>query len=232
MLCAWEIQPEMADGGTATSAAPARVTDRARSFSKDGYLVVRSLVTGAALAFVYEYAMKAAKLGVMQQDDPDVPGTPCRYGDPIMDALLEALLFPVEVETGKKLHPTYSYFRVYKHGDVLKRHTDRPACEISVTLSLGYEGYEPWPIWLERKGVPQSIRLEPGDGLLYKGVETPHWRECFTGEHAAQVFLHYVDQVGPFKEWLYDRRPGLASTPSTRRIVDELGSQVHKQAGE
>ena len=32
------------------------------------------------------------------------------------------------------LIPTYSYARIYKNGDELKRHKDRPSCEISTTL--------------------------------------------------------------------------------------------------
>jgi hypothetical protein len=33
--------------------------------------------------------------------------------------------------------PTYSYARIYANGDELKKHRDRPACEVSVTLHLG-----------------------------------------------------------------------------------------------
>jgi hypothetical protein len=208
---------------TGAEAGAARIdTPSTRTFSKDRYLVLRGLVTGSVLAFFQEYTVKAAKLGFLPQDDPDVPDTPCRYGDSMTDALLEALLPQFEEATGKKLDPTYSYFRVYKRGDVLKRHKDRPACEISVTLSLGYSGNEPWPIWIEPDGRAVSVRLEPGDGLLYKGVETAHWRESFCGEYAAQVFLHYVDQEGSFRKYLNDGRPGTAATPVTRQIVNAL----------
>ena len=101
-----------------TSAPPARVGDHsARRFSRDGYLVLRNLATGSALEFFHEYTVKAAKLDVLQQDDPDVPGTPCRYGDPMTDALLETLLPQLEEVTGKRLHPAYSCFRVHKCGD-------------------------------------------------------------------------------------------------------------------
>ena len=30
--------------------------------------------------------------------------------------------------------PTYTYARIYKNGSVLKKHTDRPACEISLSV--------------------------------------------------------------------------------------------------
>lgn len=201
--------------------------DSAAIFAKNGYLVLRGLIKHPALAFLYEYASKAAEFGKTNLNDSQVPDTPSQYGDAIMESLMEGLLPRLEIATGIKLHPTYSYFRVYKHGDRLERHTDRPACEISVTLSLGYrgnaDGNNVWPIWIEHAGVAQSFALEPGDGLVYKGVQTPHWRDSFLGERAAQVFMHYVDQCGPFKEWKLDKRESLACTPITRQILDGLG---------
>src|SRR5262245_66530252 len=114
-----------------------------------------------------------------------------------MEGLLEELMPRMEAETQRRLHPTYSYYRVYKRGDVLPRHTDRESCEVSVSLCLGYAASEPWPLWLERLGASRAIALRPGDALLYRGIELPHWREAFAGEHAAQLFLHYVDRAGP-----------------------------------
>ncbi|HEY4839565.1 MAG TPA: hypothetical protein VIH72_13205 [Candidatus Acidoferrales bacterium] len=193
------------------------------NFSENGYLILKNLVTDPALAFLYEYASKAAEFGKGRLDDEQAPNTPSWYGDAIMESLLEALLPRLEIETGIKLYPTYAYFRVYKHGDILKRHTDRPACEVSVTLSIGYTGNESWPIWIEQSGVARSFALEPGDALIYKGVQLPHWRDSFSGERAAQVFMHYVDRNGPFREWRLDKRTSLASTPISRQILNGLG---------
>ena len=110
----------------------------------------------------------------------------------------------MEKKTKLKLSPNYSYARIYKKGDVLKRHKDRFSCEISTTLNLGGD---PWPIYLEPKknvGVPDgkkitvssrnkgvTVNLKPGDMLIYRGCELEHWREEFIGENCAQVFLHY-----------------------------------------
>ena len=47
------------------------------------------------------------------------------------------------------LIPTYSYAIAYKRGDKLRRHKDRPSCEISTTLNLGGDK---WPIFLEPSG--------------------------------------------------------------------------------
>ena len=123
-----------------------------------------------------------------------------------MDALLAELLSVVERASGLALFPTYSYFRVYKPGDTLERHTDRPSCEISVTLCLGYEGDGAWPIWIEGPGGTCSFSLAAGDAVMYRGTECWHWRDRFEGERQAQVFLHYVDQNGPHAEWKFDKR--------------------------
>ncbi|HEX2761640.1 MAG TPA: hypothetical protein VHM27_14045, partial [Rhizomicrobium sp.] len=102
-----------------------------------------------------------------------------------------------------------SFARVYKHGDVLSPHRDRNACEISISLNLGQQPDEPWPLYL--RGHDNSVFaaiLRPGDALMYRGIELSHWREAYQGEKLAQAFLHYVDRNGPHAGERFDRRPG------------------------
>jgi hypothetical protein len=131
-------------------------------------------------------------------------------GDVFTDGLLVDMLPGAEELSGLKLFPTYSYFRVYRRGDVLGKHTDRKSCEISLSLCLGYESEKPWPLMVEGPEGSSAVELAPGDALLYRGIECPHWREAFDGERNAQVFLHYVDQNGPYAEFKYDKRPDLS----------------------
>jgi hypothetical protein len=141
--------------------------------------------------------------------DAQVPGTPAGYGDFVTEGLLKRMQPLIQDLVGLALYPTYSYLRLYKHGDCLKKHVDRPACEISATLCLGYDPDLPWPIWVEHSGNPVPITLLAGDLLIYRGMDLPHWREAYKGERLAQVFLHYVDQNGKCREWRFDKRPGL-----------------------
>jgi predicted 2-oxoglutarate/Fe(II)-dependent dioxygenase YbiX len=91
--------------------------------------------------------------------------------------------------------PTYAYSRVYKNGSILERHTDRDACEISLTLNLNSD--KPWPIWIKTpEGEERSVELSPGDAILYLGKVAEHWREKYSGEYYTQVFLHYVRSRG------------------------------------
>lgn len=192
-------------------------TDLAQAFDHRRYAVWRSLVAAAAAQRLSVYARKRADAGTLTAravDEAEAAG-----GDFFMDGLLADIAPRVERATGISVWPTYSYLRVYRHGDVLRKHTDRPACEISLTLCLGFDGDAPWPIWIEGPQGSASIALAPGDALLYRGIECPHWREPLDGGWAAQVFLHYVDRRGPHAGWKFDKRDSLAELPfpSARR---------------
>jgi hypothetical protein len=129
------------------------------NFAQNGYKVLRGIVAGPALSFLYDYVLKSARTGNLNAGDSLVPDTPCCDSDPFMDCLLKKLLPCVEIETGLSLFPTYSYFRAYQRDDVLKRHTDRNACEISLSLSVGYKSDGTWPIYVESDGVARCILL-------------------------------------------------------------------------
>ena len=135
--------------------------------------------------------------------DTQIPNTYSHYADPVMETLLVKVLPVMKNETGLDLCPTYSYARAYKKGDELKKHKDRPSCEISTTINLGGD---PWPIFIEGT----KVLLEVGDMLVYSGCDLEHWREPFDGNICGQVFLHYNHVNGPFAEKnKFDGRPML-----------------------
>lgn len=150
--------------------------------------------------------------------DPQCPRSHALPTLPAFDSLLLELLPKFEKLSGKKLLPTYSYARFYLPGEELKNHIDRAACEISATVTLGFDG-DVWPIYMGddmAKTNPIEIHMQIGDAVLYRGIEKHHWREVYTeGKWQAQVFLHYVDADGPHKDWVYDRRGGL-NLPNTQ----------------
>ena len=141
--------------------------------------------------------------------DRQVLGAYSCYGDIMMEMLLVNMHALMEKNTGLRLQPNYSYARIYKTGHVLERHKDRLSCEISTTLNLGGD---PWPIYLEpsgREGMNGlKVDLNPGDMLIYRGMDLEHWREPFQGSECVQVFLHYNDVNNP-NAVPYDGRPHL-----------------------
>jgi len=181
----------------------------ANVFQANGYHLAPSVIPVTVSDRLLLRALGLAGESKYAPGDNQTSGVSFVYADPWMERLLEYLVPFVEASTGVSVYPTYSYLRVYRRGDVLDLHTDRPACEISLSLSLGHEPDEPWPLWIQSRTGPIDIRMHAGDGVLFKGTELPHWREEFTGNYAAQVLLHYVDQLGPNRIWRFDKRKGL-----------------------
>lgn len=115
----------------------------------------------------------------------------------VFETLLERVWPTMEQIIGEELIPTYGYARLYSNGDYLKPHTDRPACEVSVTIQLGRSHHYSWPIYMGGK----RIDIAEGDGVIYKGCEIEHWRNVCDGPeeyYSGQVFLHYVRADGPY----------------------------------
>jgi len=187
------------------------------SFKKNKYQVIKNAISKELADFCYQYFLNKRMVARHLFDekyisqfteyfgiwnDPQIPETYSHYADIVMETLLQKVKPIMEKEAGVKLIETYSYARIYKKGDELKRHKDRPSCEISTTMNLGGN---PWPIYLE----PDiKLTLESGDMLMYRGCELEHWREPFEGEDCGQVFLHYNDASGKYaKQHKFDGRP-------------------------
>ena len=139
----------------------------------------------------------------------------------LFDSLLEQLTSSIEKATGKSLYPTYAYARWYAPGDELKIHKDRPSCEISATINLGFEGGQ-WPIYVghnKDKTDARQINMNVGDAVIYRGMDVYHWREKYVeGKWQAQVFVHYVETDGPNAEYKYDKRTRLAHHEEQKRF--------------
>jgi hypothetical protein len=209
------------------------------SFKKNKYQVIRNAIPKelADIAFTYLRISAEADYWMINNQvtheknplvgnfkDRQVPNSYAKYGDRLMETLLVKVIPIMKAKTELNLIPTYSYTRLYRKGNILKRHKDRPSCEISTTLNLGGDN---WDIFLDPTGTnnvideyknihkpnaPKGIKisLKPGDMLIYSGCELEHWREPFQGNLCGQVFLHYNHANGPYaKTNLYDKRPML-----------------------
>jgi hypothetical protein len=195
-------------------------------FKKDKYVIIRQAISKELAVFIANYfsikkqvydTCRKTKyispyetlLGEYEGADGQIPHTYSNYADIAMETLMLKCQPLMEKTTGLKLNPAYTFARIYKHGDVLKRHKDRFSCEISTTMALGGD---PWPIYLEPSGKEGlkgiKVDLKPGDMLVYSGCELEHWRNKFKGKECIQVFLHYNNRKTPgAKENLFDKRP-------------------------
>ncbi|MDQ3935772.1 MAG: hypothetical protein M3340_14205 [Actinomycetota bacterium] len=167
-----------------------------------GHAVVRGLVHRQLAQTLYNMLLLREFRGEGRRDE-QVPTAFSFWGDSTLDGLLLTLRPEIERVAGCSLLPTYCYARVYRHGDSLARHRDRPAAEIAATIHLGSSGGEPPPI---RFAPDFAVRQEPGDGVVYLGSEVEHWREAFAGQRFGQVFVNYVRAEGEHRHHAYDGR--------------------------
>ncbi len=185
--------------------------DQLNSFVVEKYVHLKDFLAQESCA---EYTKELKRLVAQKQtrQDDQCPKSEAIHGAMAFDKLLVDLLPHFERASGKRLLPTYSYARLYIPGDELKNHTDRESCEISATITLGFEG-DVWAIYMGddmEKTNARKIDMAVGDAVLYRGMDKHHWREVYTeGKWQAQVFLHYVDADGKHAEWKFDKRPGL-----------------------
>lgn len=134
------------------------------------------------------------------EEDKFISGCLSRYNHPKYMDLLFYIRNIVEKILDEKVYPTYHFDRFYFKGQDLKKHTDRPSCEISVTLTLNHNANYDWPLFFEVDSKNYTISTDIGDAILYSGITTPHWRLPLEGNHDVfwhQIFLHYVRSDGP-----------------------------------
>ncbi len=210
------------------------------SFKKNKYTVIRQAISKDLAAFIANYfcmqkqvydTCRATRymspfeniIGHYEGKNEQIPETYSQYSNVAMETLMLKCQPEMEKVTGLKLYPAYTYARIYKKGDELKRHKDRFSCEISTTMNLAGDD---WPIYLspnENVGIPDGkkittisqakgikVDLKPGDMLVYSGCELEHWRNKFRGKECVQVFLHYNNRKTPgSKDNMFDKRPHL-----------------------
>jgi hypothetical protein len=184
------------------------------TFTRQGFVLVRKLLPAERAAALRAHLEEMDARGRMQRGDLMVPDTPSIFGDLELDHLMELLRPAAEACTGLTLHSTYTYARIYRHGDVLKPHTDRAASEIALSINLGQDPPDqPWALNIKGEGAPSTAAvMMPGDVLFYRGMEKLHWRDPYAGNKMAQAFVFYVDANGPHAGEKLDRRDYLGAS--------------------
>lgn len=188
-------------------------------FSRYGYVVLIGVISEPHLGVYANYAMLQRFSGYYEFEE--ATNSQNRYADMLGESLLLHLQPVMEKVSGRKLQPTYSFLRIYGSGAVMEKHIDRPACEFSASLTLGYQASSLWPLWVESRNEAIPNLLDRGDLLVYKGCEIPHWREKFSGRYWIQMFFHYVDAKGPFADHKYDNRVMLGLPSKYRQIREK-----------
>ena len=212
-------------------------------YNKNGYVVLDKFIEYETSLILFHHVMMSARRAKYAQvNEPDLYDDEkqhyghfdnaggClnklvwnKYADGVIETVLSLATPMIEEIVGKKLMPTYSWARLYEHETSMHKHVDKSECDVSATLTLGYELHNMedkdkesycWPIFFGdvsgRKGTEgKPIQLLPGQMCVYQGTKIEHWREPFRGVHHAQVFLHWVERKEENEHLYIDSRPML-----------------------
>jgi len=193
-------------------------------FEKNGYLFIPKMILDPENLF-WPVPEERGQISYQRKDkftyypeEKQVNGSLSRYNFPPYKEMYYMIKKEVERILDIDLHPTYYFERFYFVGQELKKHTDRPACEISVTLQISTNRKDPWSIWFEKPdGTESFVNMKNGDAVIYKGCERKHWREPLQSRYNRfqrifkeddtyhhQIFLHYVNANGPYVNFAFD----------------------------
>ena len=214
-------------------------------FDKDGYFVIRNLWDPEEL--YHPVPNIRGQLNYYDNNldnfahcevENQVEGSLARYWYPQYRNIHIGIRKKLEEVIGRKLYNTYYYDRFYFPGQALTIHADRDACEISVSVHISTnlpDKDKDWPFKIKTPdtytdknktsisipGEERSCILQPGDGVLYKGCERPHWRDPMPiprrrkrdvimrrdnpDYYYHQIFFHYVLADGQRSHCAWDR---------------------------
>lgn len=196
-------------------------------YHNDGYAHLRGLIP-QEVARAYMTRLKAAtggsSLPVNQpQQYPAVLSRPAfdvnsKMFEP-MDFFLWGLTPMIARLVGRDVLPTYNYFRIYRERDICRIHSDRPASQHGVSLTLDYSDGEIWDLQVGKERTETlypladdfgsddyvSIGMEIGDAVLYQASHYPHGRiRPNPNAWSAHLFLFFVDRDGPYRDHAFD----------------------------
>ena len=201
------------------------------SYARDGYAhLARFIPREVATGFLARMQADLARQGVsfdklmkpgplLKQPAAEIYG----YHYPPLAMFHWGMTPAIEALVGGALQPSYSYFRLYRQGDICRVHGDRMACEHSLSLTLAYSDERPWaldvsPVRTEKPYArsddafavaerAQSVKMDAGDAVLYQGVHHHHGRTTPNpNAWSAHLFLHWVSRDGPYAAEAFDKQ--------------------------
>lgn len=204
------------------------MTDRAQDYREQGYLALPGFVpTDVTHAFLATLKTDLIHGGV--SFDTLKRGSPLLQTEAVevygmhympMATFLWGMTPAISALVGHDLRPTYCYFRMYRAGDICRVHSDRLACEHSLSLLLAASDDRAWPLEVGSRHIETprqradadfgdeaygSVPMLPGDAVLYQGVHRAHGRMMPNPNRwSAHLFLHWVDPAGPYADQAFE----------------------------
>lgn len=189
-------------------------------FTSNGYVLVKNFIDEATVRTISRYFENKILRGDWKLDPSDPITSYSSYADPLIEVVLRDSLPYVEEVVGEELVPTYSYSRIYRPGETLEPHVDRPSCEVSLTINVANLG-EYSAIYMKYPGKEANkYILNPGDAVVYQGCVVEHWRDTLVDPQlTVQFMLHYVRKNGKFNNYKFDGREKLGMSKKQREYI-------------
>ncbi len=180
------------------------------TFAKKGWYYLPNIISKEeALEIKYKILCGAmSEIGSTKgHHDPERGRVLTCYAPPICAYIMWRVKPMLEELLGEELIPTYWFSTTYHKGGWMNAHTDRPSCEVSVTMNIC--GDAAWPIKLkDLEGKKQAVVTPVGHGVAYLGTQVEHWRSplrTHDNDRFMQLFLHYVRKNGQYVDYAFDR---------------------------
>jgi hypothetical protein len=168
-----------------------------QSLAQERYVIFQQWLNPIQIAALRVYYRQIQAEGYLRvEDSKDVVRT-YAHNDPFTCYLHTQMSDWVNRVTPEKVKPSYTFVSYYEQTG-MGQHTDWEQCAWNISVMIDPQPEElptlTWPLFIRTENLIEA-RLEPGDAIMYKGIEDPHWRDPLPSGHKATVSLfHFVDQ--------------------------------------
>jgi hypothetical protein len=165
---------------------------------KEQYLIFQQWLSPILLAAMRGYYREIKAEGYLfAENSPDAVRT-CAHNDPLTCYLQTQMTGWLNRLLPEAVKPTYTFVSYYDQTGMGK-HIDWEQCAWNISVMVDPVPEEAptltWPLFIQFPETLVEAHLEPGDAILYKGTDFPHWREDLPPGHRATVSLfHFVHQ--------------------------------------
>ena len=190
-------------------------------YKKDNLEVVNNFIEDDFVEFIQDYFSIKINSNQYDSDKENFKNGYSFYGDPLIETILNNGCEFVSKFTEIKLFPTFTVTNMFMKDDIYTKPIN-DSCEISALLFLGSSKNKKvnteTTIKLKNKN---DISLSIGDLLIYNAKKVKFIENSIDEDWFLQSTLNFVDSEGPYKNNIYDNRPYLGFSITSKFEPDK-----------
>jgi hypothetical protein len=170
-----------------------------KELEEKGYTIKRNILNPLQIRALKKYYHELEQKGYYNKGDKMVRKRDSMPDEPTAKFVHHQLLNFINRLTPEKVQTSFCFSSIYQPGVILERHTDRKQCAWNISLVLDMEPEtetsKAWPLFIEKDGIVNEVRLGIGDAVVYQGTKVPHWREKLAENNKYFIFFfHFVPE--------------------------------------